>query len=260
MALLLNQFREALANIEPDADADVAKNRHAEVRAVVDGSGDLAEWSPNTILIGSYSRHVSIRRINDVDVFCRLQDVHPDQSPKDVLERFLSVLQGSFGAARVKRQDRSIQVRFPGSDIYVDVVPARPASPHYEIPASMADGGGWQTTDPLELGSRSTRMNTAYNENYVPTVKLIRQTRRTLLSKRPGGLFFELMTYHAFDAGLTGQNVQTLYVNAIDHLARQLADVVSGGMVLGPALGTPLKVRVDPADFRQAADAFAQAA
>ena len=70
MSVLTKQFKDALSKIEPGEDAEHAAEAHAEVRDVLDGHADLVEWGLHTVLIGSYRREVSIRRVKDVDVFC----------------------------------------------------------------------------------------------------------------------------------------------------------------------------------------------
>ena len=68
----------------------------------------LILWGIRPILIGSYARSVSIRRIKDVDVFGRL--VTPPQSllPGAALDEFERVLRDEYGDRCVK-QFRSLQ-------------------------------------------------------------------------------------------------------------------------------------------------------
>ncbi|CAM5743054.1 hypothetical protein SALBM311S_02531 [Streptomyces alboniger] len=110
------------------------------VRDALEADSKLAEYGVSPVLIGSYKRNVSIRRIKDVDVFVRLADVPADVTSKDILDRFFKVLHAEFGTdsdghRRTKRQDRSLQVSFPECDLYVDAVPARPfGDGTWEIP------------------------------------------------------------------------------------------------------------------------------
>ena len=92
MAILTKQFKDALAAIEPGDDASHAADAHAEVRDVLDGDKELTGWGLNTVLIGSYKRHVSIRRVKDVDVFCELPKLPDEQDPQDLLDKFAGVL------------------------------------------------------------------------------------------------------------------------------------------------------------------------
>lgn len=260
MAVLFDQFRKACSNVEPDDDVANASAAHLDVREVLGADPVLKSWKIDTILIGSYARHVSIRRITDVDVFCKIPEVDTSLTSQAVLTTFLDVLVAVYGADRVKKRDRSIQVAFPDYDLHVDVVPARPLDDNWELPQRTVEGADWQETNPIKFGELTTQMNKDFNELYVPVVKLIRQTRRTALGKRPGGLYFEVLTYHAFASGLTGKNIQTLYVQALEHIAGQLQSVVDGGAVDDPALETPINVRVSDTEFTTAATAIAKVA
>jgi hypothetical protein len=69
----------------------------------------LAEYGISPVLIGSYKRNVSIRRIKDVDVFGRLPKLPPDITSQEILDRFFKVLHAAFGTdedgrRRTKRQ------------------------------------------------------------------------------------------------------------------------------------------------------------
>lgn len=256
MALLITQFEKACSNVEPeDDDVANASAAHADVRAALEATPELAELDIDTVLIGSYRRHVSIRRVKDVDVFSRTDGLA--MAGSEALELFESVLVDEYGTTRVTRQDRSIQVDFPEFDLFVDAVPARPAGDYWEIPDS---DGGWIETNPEELTVVSSTMNTRYDERYVPVVKLVRQTRRANLGKRPGGFFFEILTYHAFDAdggSLAGDNVPELYTNALAVIADQLDAVIAGGDVEDPTMdGAVISIRVDDGDLQAAASAF----
>jgi hypothetical protein len=60
-------------------------------------------------------------------------------------------------------------------------------------------------TNPLKLNELTSKANADFTLNgraiYVPTVKIVRQVRRTWLDDQPGGLFAELMAYWAFIDG-----------------------------------------------------------
>lgn len=253
MALLITQFEKACSNIEPEED-DVtnAVAAHEAVRATLEAAPELADLGIDTVLIGSYRRHVSIRRVKDVDVFSRTDGL--DMSGTDTLDLFERILVDAYGQDRVERQDRSIQVDFPDFDLFVDAVPARPTGDHWEIP----DGDdGWVETNPEVLTTLSTAMNQRYAERYVPVVKLIRQTRRANVGKRPGGFFFEILAYHAFDADVAGDNIPELYVNALAAIADQLDEVVAGGDVVDPTIeGAMITIRVDDDSLEAAATTF----
>jgi len=199
MPRLPDQFADARQNVEPrPEDVDNASKAHEEVRKALEASDDLKDTGIDTVLIGSYARHVSIHRMRDVDVLSKLPDLDGDD-PDALLHTFEEVLVDEFGKQRIERQDRSIQIDFPDYDLAVDAVPARSCGDHWEIP----DGSGrWQETNPLKLASLTSDMNADHDEHYVPSVKLIRQVRRAQLGHtQPGGLYLEVAAYHA---GLSG--------------------------------------------------------
>lgn len=178
------------------------------------------------------------------------------------------------GKARVHRQARSVQVGFPEfSGLYVDAVPARPwTSPTgyeaWQVP-KREDGDdpqGWQATNPDQLTVITNELNgvTHFDGDYVPTVKLLRQTRRNLLGKRkPGGLTVEIAAVHGFRGGLvTGPTHADFYATAL----RQVGNVLYEAFVLGLGLDDPtlpgekVVVRGSDADKRDLATAFLDAA
>lgn len=258
MAELVTQFDEALSNVERDkADKENAATAHAEVRACLEADTDLCALGIDTVLIGSYKRNLSIRRVKDVDVFSKLPDLDGSLGSREVLNMFVGVLAPGYGE-RIQRQDRSIKVDFPDYDLHVDVVPARSSGTYWQIPDRTEAGAGWQLTNPEEMTSLTTAMNARYNGLYVPVVKLIRQTRQAHVAKRPGGLFFEVLSYHAFDDGIEGDNVSQLYVGALRQVANRLDKVVDGAEVSDPTMSeAALYVRVTQEQMESAAAKFA---
>src|SRR5262249_47745953 len=152
MAVLLPQFEQAKKNVEPSPEDKVnAREAHHEVREVLERDVELRGLGVDTILIGSYAREVSIRRMKDVDVFSKLLSLPPAVGPRDLLKTFSKILIRGFTPDRVKPQDRSFKVNFPDFDLEVDVVPARPWSRHWQIPDRTEHGGEWQETNPERL-------------------------------------------------------------------------------------------------------------
>lgn len=173
MAHLKQQFKDALSSIEPGDDKEHAPEAHRQVRSALEADATLAEYGIDPILIGSYKRNVSIKRVKDADVFGRLSSVPADVTSGDLLDRFFKVLHAEFGLdddghRRTKRQDRSLQVSFPEFDLYVDAVPARPYGDGetWEIP-QRGDDDKWVRTNPEALTSLSSAMNTKHDGFYV---------------------------------------------------------------------------------------------
>lgn len=273
MAHLKQQFKDALSSIEPGDDQANAPEAHRLVREALEADVKLTEYGVHPVLIGSYKRNVSIKRVKDVDVFVRLPNVPSDVTSKEILDRFFSVLHAEFGTdseghRRTKRQDRSLQVSFPEYDLYVDAVPARPYrdrdSKAWEIP-QKGDANKWVITNPEALTSLSSEMNTTHDGYYVPTVKLLRQTRRSLLGlgKKPGGFFIEMATYQAFASGLvSGNDNAEYYVSALQEVSKIIDNFVSYDVgVNDPTLpGNAIRIRATDDELHAAQTRFAEAA
>ncbi|CAL9587038.1 hypothetical protein SUDANB106_05163 [Streptomyces sp. enrichment culture] len=269
MAHLKQQFKDALSSIEPGDDKTNAPEAHRLVRDALKADSKLAEYGVSPILIGSYKRNVSIRRIKDVDVFVRLPDVPSDVTSTDILDRFFKVLHAEFGTdadghRRTKRQDRSLQVSFPEYDLYVDAVPARPyGDGTWEIP-QKGNENEWVRTNPDGLTDLSSSMNADHDEYYVPTVKLLRQTRRTLLgTKKPGGFFIEMAAYQSFASGAVSGNDQAeYYVCALREVSKIIDNFVTYGIaVIDPSLpGHTIRIRAADDELDTARTRFTDAA
>ncbi|MHA7304298.1 SMODS domain-containing nucleotidyltransferase [Arthrobacter sp. TMN-49] len=265
MSILTKQFQDALSKIEPGEDADHAADAHAEVREVLHDDADLMEWGLHSVLIGSYRREVSIRRVKDVDVLCELPNLPDDHDPQDLLEKFVGLLAVEYGD-RVTKNDRSVKVDFPDFDMHVDVVPARCADDDWEIPDR---DGGWEKTHPVKFSELSTARNQAHNEKYVPVVKLLRQTRRALRSDaKPGGFFVEVAAYQAFEGIPDGDSDQsprstaeyyTVALEAMAPILRDHADDVA--RLMNPAIpDQELHIRATQQELDAIADEWGQAA
>lgn len=271
MAHLKQQFKDALSSIEPGDDKANAPEAHRLVRDALEADRKLTEYGVDPVLIGSYRRSVSIKRVKDVDVFVRLPDLPNDVTSKDILDRFFTVLHAEFGSdddghRRTKRQDRSLQVSFPEYDLYVDAVPARPYwdGETWEIP-QKGDEDEWVRTNPEKLTSLSSGMNAAHDGYYVPTVKLLRQTRRSILDsgKKPGGFFIEVATYQAFASGLvSGNDHAEYYVSALEEVGKIIDGYVTFGIgVNDPTLpGHTISIRATDDELDAAKTRFAEAA
>ena len=267
MATLAEQFKKALTNIEPDADADSAKKAHEEVRKVLVEDSKLKGWGINPLLIGSYAREVSILRVKDVDLFGRLESPPEDLRPGAALDEFERVLLEAF-PKRVEKQHRSFKVDFPNFGLSVDAVPARVYGDHWEIPSRPDARAKWIETNPIKLGDITTSMNQnpqfqfAGKGIYVPIVKLVRQVRRAQLAEDPpGGLFFEILSYWVFKNDMTSQKTVAGYLSkTIRGISTLLEDVVDNGLCDPTLEGKLITTKADEADLKVAADVFLDAA
>lgn len=267
MATLPSYFVQALGTIEPGADADNGKKAHAEVSAALKAAAPLARLGINPILIGSYAREVSTRRVKDVDVFGRLQDADQGLRPGRAIDLFEDALAGSFGDERVERQARSIKVNFGDYDLSVDAVPARPKGDHWEIPkkTDQDNRASWIETNPTRFTELSTETNKKYTLNgkgiYVPVVKLVRQVRRAWLGDQPGGLFFEILTYWAFNDGkLEAPSHAGYLVAVLDYIEKELPVVAADGLRDPTLDGKVIETRATGRDFDDAIRKMTKAA
>lgn len=269
MANLPNYFKQVLLNIEPNDDEQNAIKAHTEVSDVLESSEELKKLGIAPVLIGSYKRQVSIKRIKDVDVFGRLEEADDSLVPGSALDMFETVLSDpdNFGPDRVERQNRSIKVSFPDYDLTVDTVPARRCGDHWDLPNKPKDAerAAWIETNPLLLNDLTTQANQRYTLNddgvYVPVVKLIRQVRRTWVSDHPGGFFFEVLTYWAFNNQLLeGDSIAKYVTLALESIADMLPDVAKNGLPDATLEGKTISTKATAKDFEVAISGITEAA
>jgi hypothetical protein len=268
---LSDQFEDALTHLELREKRRRVEKAHTEIRSHVENDDQLRSWGIDTVLIGSYARHTAIYPGKDVDVFAKLTELDTSVNPATVFEGVRDVLVSRYGE-RARPQARSIKVTFPsdgGEDFHADVVPAvrngrRWAIPRRDTTLWEADDvrERWVETDPEEMTRLASEMNTTLSIGghgaFVPVVKLVRQTRRQHRGKeKPGGFYFELMTYWTFDAGISGDSFAEVLAKTLRSISTQLA---SGDPLIDPVLGTAFRPQPDPADRAAAATVFSSLA
>lgn len=262
MPELATAFLTAQSNVEPSEDDwENAPAAHDEVGRVLAADEKLSEWGINPILIGSYGRRVSIRRVYDVDMFCRLEDYPAGLAGSDIIKRVYDVLKDKYGAGSVTKYDRSVTVLMPEADgLFVDIVPARKAGAAWEIPTR---DGGWIETNPIKMTELKESKNTEFEEMYVPCVKLLRQARRTLLGRtKLGGFTVEMALYTACDEGLvSGNSMAEFFASALEGVAEVLRRVADEGFQIpDPSLSGEVLEFDEDADFEAAHIKFSTAA
>lgn len=245
METLATQFDEALALIGIGEKAKRAQTAHKDVRQVLESSESLREWGVDTILIGSYARQTTIYPGKDVDVFSKMTKLDTSVSPATVFKAVRDALVDHY-AGRATPQHRSVKVAF-GADFAVDAVPAvrsggRWAVPNRDQAAWALPAARWVETDPERLGQLTTQRNeqpTVGGQGaYVPVVKLVRQIREHHLgAAKPGGLYFELLTYHAFGRPMQGTSFAEFLAITLRRIAALLGEAVQNPLI-DPALGT----------------------
>lgn len=265
---LPEQFKKALARIEISGDKrDRAVAAHTEIREVLEGSAPLCALGVDTVLIGSYARQTGIYPGKDVDIFVKLTKLDTSAPPQEVYNAVRDVLVAKYGD-RAEEQPRSIKVSFDtdGDGFSVDAVPAVRMGSRWAIPRRDRErweapdtSERWVETDPEHLGKLTGLLNGKLKVDghgaYVPTVKLVRQTRRhNMRDNKPGGLYFELLTYWAFVGGaVTGDCFAQIFAETLRAIANQLA---SGQVVVDPVLERPYRPTPEPADLASAAEVF----
>lgn len=250
MATLAAQFRDALSNIEPADDVEHAIDAHTQVTDALTNDDRLKELGVDPILIGSYKRHVSIKRIKDVDVFARLTKADENLRPGQILDHVTAVLEEAF-PGQVERQRRSVKIEFPEFDLSVDVVIARPCvdhpEDHWQIPEKIEDNGNatWVETNPTRMTELSAAANKKFVLDdgdkkpgiYVPTVKLMRQIRTTWLGDHPGGFYIEVVTLQVFnDLQPDHKTVAEYLAEIVRGVADAMATIVEDGGLADPTL------------------------
>jgi hypothetical protein len=265
MNTLDDQFNDALKMIELRATKRArAIEAHLEVRASLEADSELRTRGVDTVLIGSYKRSTSIRPGKDVDVFVKLPDAGDDpetlyQLVKDALVRRYK--------DRLTENRRSVNIDFGADGFSVDAVGAEPKDGHWAIPEAdpaifpiTGERTAWEDTDPERLTdlteARNAQPMVGDRGAYVPTVKLVRQTRQAhLADAKPGGLYFEILTYWAFEAGVTGGSFAEIFANTLTWIARRLM-TVSSDPLLEPALMVPYAPPPPSDDLAHAAAVF----
>ena len=258
METLADEFTTALSLIGLGDKRQRAMDAHAEVRAVLEANDDLVANGVDTILIGSYGRETAIYPGRDVDVFVKLPD--SEEGPDETYEMVRQALETEYGDRLDDSGSRSMKVEFP-DDFWVDAVPAVPSDDgRWQIPQADENGDrtGWEETNPEELGRLTVEQNKEPKVDgqgaYVPTVKLVRQTRRHHLGDRkPRGLYLELETYWAFEAGVTGSTFAELFASTLERIATQLETSV---VINDPALAREYSPAPESADLEHAATVF----
>jgi hypothetical protein len=111
------------------ADRVEANTQHVSLRNAL---GKL-KWVEKNSLSGSYARKTSIRPLNDVDVLLVVKD-EGFESPRALLEKLEHAIKDNVPNCTTRIQDHSVNVKFGGSSLGFDIVPAVPEADYYRIP------------------------------------------------------------------------------------------------------------------------------
>jgi Second Messenger Oligonucleotide or Dinucleotide Synthetase domain len=264
METLTSQFNDALTAIEVSGKKrDRVIAAHEEIRELLEADQQLCELGVDTILIGSYARRTGIYPGKDVDVFVKLAKLDTSADPATVFAAVERVLTAAYGD-RAEPQRRSVKINFGSDGFSVDAVPAVKLRARWALPNHDPDQWGnpderWIETDPETMGTLTEERNRSPKVGdrgaYVPTVKLVRQARRQHLGDdKPGGLYFEILTYGVFKDGATkGASFAEIFASTVREIATRLA---SDTPLINPALDKPYEPQPSDADRSAAAKAF----
>ncbi len=262
METLNEQFNAALSRIEVSGSRqENAAKAHKEVRDVLEADDDLKEMGVDTVLIGSYSRHTGVYPGRDVDVFARLTRHDASSGPKAIFDAVNGALVRHYRAS-AQPQRRSTKVTFEQYKLSVDAVAAVRLSNNWAIPdiSKVGKERGWVATNPERLGELTTAQNGKKiidgRGGYVPIVKLVRQTREAHIGESgPGGLYFELLTYWAFTAGISGDSYAEAFAQTLRAIALQLK-AGENVPLIDPALNTPFSPKPSSDEMSLASSRF----
>ena len=127
---------------------------------MLEADSRLIKLGVSTVLIGSYGRQVSIKRVKDVDVFVRLVNATSSLRPGDILDHVTKLLEDAFPGC-VERQHRSVKIELEEYDLSVDVVIARPCvdhpDDHWQIPERWGCSGPASTGRPRAVAQAMTQ-------------------------------------------------------------------------------------------------------
>jgi hypothetical protein len=264
METLPTQFNDALTAIEVNGKKrDRVIAAHKEIRELLEADQKLCALGVDTILIGSYARHTGIYPGKDVDVFVKLTKLDSTADPAAVFDAVKRVLIAKYGE-RAEPQRRAVKVSFGDDGFSVDAVPAVTLGRRWALPNHDPDKWGspderWIETDPEKMTALTEQRNKSPRVGergaYVPTVKLMRQTRRQHLGdNKPGGLYFEILTYWAFkNAEVEGSSFAEIFTSALRSVATQLG---SSKPLVNPALETTYEPAPKDTERRTAASTF----
>ena len=264
METLPTQFNDALTAIEVNGKKrDRVIAAHKEIRELLEADKQLCDLGVDTILIGSYARHTGIYPGKDVDVFVKLTKLDTSADPAEVFAAVERALTAEYGD-RAEPQRRAVKVSFGDDGFSVDAVPAVKLGARWALPNHDPEKWGdederWIETDPEKMTTLTEQRNKSPKVGergaYVPTVKLMRQARREHLGdNKPGGLYFEILTYWAFEDGsIKGTSFAEIFASALRAVATQLA---SDEPLVNPVLDTPYEPAPADADRRAAASTF----
>lgn len=206
------KFKSRLEELTEREQKDVSR-RHNEVREIIRAKFTV----DRDFLTGSYARHTKTKPLQDVDIFCVLNEKEEghylDKPSSTLVEDFRKALADHYRKENVSSDERCVTVRFgtPSGGEFeeekvfsIDAVPAFDAGHAYKIPDSGSTAD-WLKTDPEIHAEKATAANKAFNEQWKPMVKMIKKWNRNQGRPVPASFLLEVMSldilYSPFSAG-----------------------------------------------------------
>lgn len=192
-------FDELFSAIEmTDPERAMASTQQKSLRVKLDALLHL----DTTYLSGSYRRRTLIRPVDDIDLLLVLDgSQYKDIIALDgvgattALDLVKVALSNAYPKSEIKPWGRCIQIKFAGTGIGFDVVPAfRDDDGAFYIPDQ--DHGAWVRTDPKEVERLVTEANEKTDGWLIPLVKLLKSWKDA--NDAPiRGYHLEALAYHA---------------------------------------------------------------
>ena len=184
---VLSAFREFAARLEPtEAQRADASTKQTRVRDCLEG----VLWTERSFLTGSYARWTIVRPLNDVDLFVVLdtekhgkQYFYGTDGAQAALDRFHSRVKACYPDTPIRKDHPSVHLAF--ATVGFDVIPAfNRSGGGFMIPNRF--GSGWMSTDPTKHAERTSSMNKATGNYFVPLVKMFKAWNRSHWGKLTG--------------------------------------------------------------------------
>ena len=203
MLTLSEHLDKLLQNIEPDsARAELAQALPNELRDYLETIELIGTVHPHSRLAGSYARDTAVGDIKDVDIVLFVDSKYKQDEQGDadaVLDDLIKALKpweylGDTGSVSpLRRQRRSVHVRFERQDFDVDVVPAV-MSDKLTDPLWIPDKDWrrWIKTDPLGYGKYLSDLNGKHGKKLVPLIKILKHWRNVqMIYNQPKSYWLE---------------------------------------------------------------------
>lgn len=162
LAQAFNQFKENLnlsKNVRKQLTERQTKLRGALVKDPLIN---------NVFISGSVARGTPIPPVNDLDLIAEFKQ--PKGSPRHTLDYMQALLSKIYPKATIRRQDKSIGIRFP--DIAFDIVPGFHRAPKGLLIASSEEK--WIPTDPKQHKIYAGQRDQACGQMAIPLVKMLK--------------------------------------------------------------------------------------